>query len=75
MERVEEDSYMKKEKICEFVTRLRLGKMNLSNYEGMCLGPRLNDGRQTLILIADSQNGMGNWMYHIKDHIRIVILP
>ena len=75
MERVGEDSYMKKEKICEFVTRLRLGKMNLSNYEGMCLGPRLNDGRQTLILIADSQNGMGNWMYHIKDHIRIVILP
>ena len=75
IERVGEDSYMKKEKICEFVTRLRLGKMNLSNYEGMCLGPRLNDGRQTLILIADSQNGMGNWMYHIKDHIRIVILP
>ena len=75
MERVGEDCYMKKEKICEFVTRLRLGKMNLANYEGMCLGPRLNDGRQTLILIADSQNGMGNWMYHIKDHIRIVILP
>ena len=75
MERVGEDSYMKKEKVCEFVTRLRLGKMNLANYEGMCLGPRLNDGRQTLILIADSQNGMGNWMYHIKDHIRIVILP
>ena len=51
------------------------GSMNLSNSEGMCLGPKLNDGRQTLILIADSQNGMGNWMYHIKDHIRIVILP
>ncbi len=72
---VGESSCMKKEKICEFVTRLRLGKMNLANYEGMCLGPKLNDGRQTLILIADSQNGMGNWMYHIKDHIRVVILP
>ena len=75
MARVEDDSVMSKELICEFVTRLRLGSMNLSNYEGMCLGPNLNDGRQTLILIADSQNGMGNWMYHIKDHIRIVILP
>lgn len=75
MARVGEDSFMTKELICEFVTRLRLGSMNLSNYEGMCLGPKLNDGRQTLILIADSQNGMGNWMYHIKDHIRIVILP
>ena len=75
MARVGDDSVMSKELICEFVTRLRLGSMNLSNYEGMCLGPKLNDGRQTLILIADSQNGMGNWMYHIKDHIRIVILP
>ena len=75
MARVGDDSIMKKELICEFITRLRLGSMNLSNYEGMCLGPKLNDGRQTLILIADSQNGMGNWMYHIKDHIRIVILP
>ena len=72
---VGDDGVMKKELICEFVTRLRLGSMNLSNYEGMCLGPKLNDGRQTLILIADSQNGMGNWMYQIKDHIRIVILP
>ena len=75
MARVGDDSVMRKDLICEFVTRLRLGSMNLSNYEGMCLGPKLNDGRQTLILIADSQNGMGNWMYHIKDHIRIVILP
>lgn len=75
MARVGEEYVMRKKLICEFVTRLRLGSMNLSNYEGMCLGPKLNDGRQTLILIADSQNGMGNWMYHIKDHIRIVILP
>ena len=75
MARVGDDSVMGKELICEFVTRLRIGSMNLSNYEGMCLGPKLSDGRQTLILIADSQNGMGNWMYHIKDHIRIVILP
>lgn len=74
MNEVGEDMIMRKEKLCEFVTRLRLGRMNLSNYEGMCLGPKLNDGRQTLILIADSQNGMGNWMYHIKDHLRVVIL-
>lgn len=31
--------------------------MNLANYEGMCLGPVLPDGRQTLLLIADSQDG------------------
>lgn len=30
----------------------------LANYEGMCLGPRLRDGRRCLLLIADSQAGM-----------------
>lgn len=74
MSAVAQDTYMKKKLICSFITRLRLGKMNLSNYEGMCLGPKLADGRQTLILIADSQNGLGNWLYHIKDHIRLIIL-
>lgn len=74
MSAVTPETYMKKELICSFKTRLRLGKMNLSNYEGMCLGPKLADGRQTLILIADSQNGLGNWLYHIKDHIRLIIL-
>jgi len=30
---------------------------NFANYEGMCVGPRLPDGRQTLLLIPDSQDG------------------
>ena len=30
---------------------------SFANYEGMCAGPRLPDGRQTLLLIPDSQNG------------------
>lgn len=33
----------------------RIGKY-LYNYEGMCLGPKLNNGTQTLLLIADSDN-------------------
>lgn len=32
--------------------------MTLANYEGMCLGPRLSDGKRCLLLIADSQAGM-----------------
>lgn len=32
----------------------------LANYEGMCLGPRLSDGRRCLVLIADSQAGMSH---------------
>ena len=31
--------------------------MNMANFEGMCLGPLLPDGRQTLLLLADSQDG------------------
>ena len=30
-----------------------------ANYEGMCLGPVLPDGRQSLLLIPDSQDGSG----------------
>lgn len=74
MEKVDGEAFMKKELLCSFTTHLRIGQMNLSNYEGMCLGPKLSDGRQTIILIADSQNGLGNWLYRIKDHIRLIIL-
>ena len=31
--------------------------LNIANYEGMCLGPVLPDGRQALLLLADSQDG------------------
>lgn len=74
MASISHDTFMKKEFLGSFITHLRIGQMNLSNYEGMCLGPKLKDGRQTLILIADSQNGLGNWLYHIKDHVRVIIL-
>lgn len=74
MSEASDNMFMKKELLATFTTHLRLFCMNLSNYEGMCLGPKLADGRQTLILIADSQNGKGNSLYHIKDHVRIIIL-
>ena len=32
---------------------------SFANYEGMCLGPVLPDGRPTLLLIPDSQDGSG----------------
>lgn len=73
MSDIPHEQFMKKELLCSFVTRLRLGEMNISNYEGMCLGPKLTDGRQTIILIADSQNGRGNSLYRIKDHVRVIV--
>lgn len=48
--------------LCEFETGISLTAagidLALANYEGMCLGPRLSDGRRCLLLIADSQAGM-----------------
>ena len=43
----------------KLLTRIVTSALNLANYEGMCLGPRLSGGRQALLLIADSQNGQG----------------
>ena len=64
-----------KELVTSFRTHIRIGKINYANYEGMCLGPKLNDGRQTLILINDSQNRMSKMMIRLKDYLKLIILP
>lgn len=67
------EMFLKKTLLASFTTHLRLGKLNFANYEGMCLGPTLTDGRHTLILISDSQGGMGNALFHLKDYLKVVI--
>jgi len=64
------EDFMHKELICDFKTHLNLFRRNLANYEGMCLGPRLANGRRALILISDSQNNYGNKMFRMKDWIK-----
>ncbi len=59
----------------EWKTRLNLTKKNIANYEGMCLGRKLNDGRQTVLLVSDSQNRQGNALFRMKDYIKVGILP
>lgn len=49
-------------------------KKSIANYEGMCLGAKLVDGSQTILLINDSQGGYGNRLYHLKDYIRVGII-
>ena len=65
-------AFVQKELVAEFKTSLNLTVRNLANYEGMCLGPQLTDGRQTLLLISDSQANYGNNLYRMKDYIRVV---
>ena len=51
-----------------------ISRLNYANYEGMCLGPKLDDGRQTLLLINDSQGGVKNGPFRLKDYLRVAIL-
>ena len=74
MQRVAADWKVRKQLLVEFQTKLTLFSRTLANYEGVCLGPRLADGRQTLLLIADSQKGMGNFLFHLKDYVGVIVL-
>ncbi len=58
----------------EWTTNLGLFSRDIANYEGMCLGARLKDGRQTVLLVSDSQGGYGNSFFHMKDYIRVGII-
>ena len=54
-----------------FRTRFNLLRRNFANYEGICVGPKLADGRQLLILICDSQNQYKGVM---RDWFKTVIM-
>ena len=58
---------LEKEEIISFSTTA----LDLANFEGMCLGPQLPDGRRLLLLIADSQSGRGGLLH---EWLRIFIL-
>lgn len=62
--RLDNNKFMVKHLLANFSTTLSPFNKSLANYEGMCLGAKLNDGRQTVLLISDSQNGAGNRIYH-----------
>lgn len=44
---------------------------NLANFEGMCLGPTLPDGRRCLVLIPDSQGGKNGLT---KEYVKVITL-
>jgi len=67
-------SFLDKELVASFHTNIKIGSLNYANYEGMCLGPMLSDGRQTLLLINDSQAGAGNSFCRLKDYIKVILL-
>ena len=50
---------LEKTLLAEWMTAIGLLDFSIANYEGMCLGPRLQDGGQVIVLVADSQNQYG----------------
>ena len=68
------NKFLIKKLLADWHTAAQPIKMNFANYEGMCLGRKLNDGRQTLLLISDSQGGKKKGPYELKDYIKVIIL-
>ena len=48
--------FLQKRVLTDWKTGLSLSKRSFANYEGMCLGPKLEDGSQIVILLSDSQD-------------------
>ncbi len=63
---------LQKQLITEFRTRLNMTNLTYANYEGICKGPRLADGRQVLMLVADSQN---RYKGLLRDWFKTIVIP
>jgi uncharacterized protein YjiK len=61
---------LQKQLLTEFRTKINLTRRSFANYEGICAGPMLADGRQLLLLVADSQNQYKGWL---KDWFKTVV--
>ena len=59
-----------KKMIASWVTRFNLTNRSFANYEGMCLGPKLPDNRQVVILLSDSQKG---YKGVLKDYFKSIV--
>lgn len=74
LEQLDSNHFIIKKLVANFKTQLTPVQFNFANYEGMCLGIRLNDGTQTVLLINDSQAGQGNDIVTLKDYIKVIKL-
>ena len=63
--------FLKKKLLVEWKTGLSLSKRSFANYEGMCLGPMLEDGSQVVILLSDSQD---QYAGVLKDWFKTIVI-
>lgn len=74
LQQLDPNRFLVKRLLYAITTRMNLLQQNFANYEGMCLGRRLADGRQTILLVSDSQGGYGRGPVHLKDYVRVLIV-
>ena len=60
----------RKQFVAGWRTWLRLVDSDFANYEGMCEGPRLSDGRHVIVFCADSQD---RYKGVLKDYFRTIV--
>lgn len=73
LKQLDTNQFLYKKLVAHFTTQLHPFKNTFANYEGMCLGRTLDDGRRTLLLLNDSQSGAGWGPYRMQDYIKVLI--
>lgn len=68
------NKFLVKRLLTHWSTTVQPFRLNLANYEAMCLGARLPDGRQTILLLNDSQGGLRKGPIQLKDYIKVIVL-
>ena len=69
---VEADApYVSKRLLTSWRTSITLFSQNWANYEGMCLGPRLENGDQVVVLVSDSQDGYAGLL---RDWFKTIVI-
>ena len=63
--------YVSKRLLTSWRTMITLFSQNWANYEGMCLGPKLENGDQVVILVSDSQNGYAGLL---RDWFKTIVI-
>lgn len=67
----QKETLLPKQLVTEFRTKINLTARSFANYEGICVGPRLADGRQVLLLVADSQD---QYKGYLKDWFKTIVI-
>ena len=62
---------LQKQLVTEFRTKINVTDRSFANYEGICVGPQLEDGRILLLLVADSQD---QYRGYLKDWFRTIAM-